>query len=178
MAQSNRIFQWEGDTTQPYEGAFTWKSKRFLFPYRTTFAVARVIAEVGDRSAFFATLEARRLTIIRNNARISNGLLGGAIGEGYVGDGLYALGSDLQEEVGAEPTYSGDYDLLVNFYADGVLKFTKNVYASDVPFRLADGFRARSFEVEIVGNVTVRRFDMASSMRELMQSPVQQPEGG
>jgi len=174
MATNNKIFRWQGDTTQPYEDFFYWKSKTYLLPVRTTFGVARVIATTGDREAFYQTLATRNDTIRRNNERLSLDNVGGAIGENVIGDGSFEIGGDSQEEVAAEPSYSGDFDLSVNFYADGVLKFTKQVYASNVPFRLNDGYRGRSFEIEVFGNVTVRRIDMASSMRELQKVMAQE----
>lgn len=169
MATGNKIFQWQGDTSQPFEDWFTWKSGRYLYPVRKTFAAARVIAETGDRETYYQTLALRQEIIRRNNERISLLVAGGALAENVFGAGIYEVGGDLLEDVPALTEYAGDFDLMVKFYVDGTLKFTKNVYASNVPFRLNSGYRGRDFEIEIVGNVQVRRFDMAGSMAELKQ---------
>ena len=161
------IYKWEGDSTQPLDAPFTWKSKRFLMPRRTAFSCARVIAEVGDRSDYYALLMAHDEAVRRNAARISSLTLGGAIGENELANTLLSLNGDFLEEVPAVQDYSGKFVLTFNFYVDGTLLFTKDVYASDVPFRLGDGVMGRKFEVEVTGNVTVERIDVASSMDEL-----------
>jgi hypothetical protein len=80
---------------------------------------------------------------------------------------LIALNGDLLESVPAVEDYSGKFALTFQLYVDGVLNTTKDVYASDVPFRLAGGKRGRIFEVAVNGNVTVQRIDVANSMEEL-----------
>ena len=161
------IYKWEGDTTQPLDDGFTWKGKKILVPSRTAFGCARVIAEVGDRQAYYDEVVAHDDTVRRNAARISNRTIGGAIGEDLVAEPLIALNGDLLEDVPTVQDYSGNFKLVFNWYVDGVLKFTKDVYASDIPFRLSSGVRGREFEVEITGNVTVQRIDVASAMGEL-----------
>lgn len=169
MAMTNTVYKWEGDPTQPFRNNMTYRSKRWLLPMRTAFSVARVIGELGDRTVFFAAVAARQAIIVRNQARIALLDLGGAIGESEIGHGDFPIAGDLLEDVPAALSYSGLFACSVKFYVDGVLKFTKDVYASDIPFRLNSGYRGRKFEAEIVGNVKVNRFDMASSMEELKQ---------
>ena len=161
----NTVYEWEGDATQPFSTNYTWKGKRFLLPVLTTFSCARVIAEYGDRLDHYDLVIARLAAIARNNARISAGVIGGAIGEDPVAEWL-AVNGDTLETVPDAPTYSGDWAFTLYIYVGGELKFTKIVYSS-VPFRLPDGFRGRDWEFEFKGNVTLRRFDMASSMEEL-----------
>lgn len=161
----NTVYQWEGDNTQPFPTNYTWKGKRFLLPVLTTFSCARVIAEHGDREDYYDLVQARLAAIARNNARISAGVIGGAIGEDPVAEWL-SVNGDTLETVPASPSYSGDWALILTIYVAGVLKFTKQIYSS-VPFRLPDGFRGRVWEFQLEGNVTVRRFDLASSMEEL-----------
>jgi hypothetical protein len=171
MAKYNYVYEWEGDTSQPFRNNYTWKSKTFLLPVVTNFSAARVIAEVGDRATYYALLVARAAAIKRNNARISSGSIQAAIGEAPIGESISVNGDNL-ETVPTVGAYSGDFSLSIKFYAGGVLKFTKDVYASDIPFRILGNFRKRSWEVEIEGNVTVRRFDMAQSMQELTETEV------
>jgi hypothetical protein len=58
------------------------------------------------------------------------------------------------------------YPLVANVYADGVLSHTETV-ASDLPFRLPSGFRARYWEIELVGKGRVRQAALADSSAEL-----------
>ena len=167
------IYKWEGDKTQPLDDGFTWKGGKIITPTRTAFGCARVIAEVGDRQAYYDSVVARDDAIRRNAARISNRTVGGAIGEDPIGDILIALNGDLLEDVPSSEEYSGNFNLSLNFYVDGTLRFTKDVYASDIPFRVTarddngKAVRGRIFEVEITGNVPVQRIDVASAMEEL-----------
>ena len=164
MAYSNEVYQWEGDTTQPYETPLTWKSKRVMLPVRTTFVCGRVIAEFGDRETYWATVEARNQALMRNRARVAAGALLGLIGDTELGDD--ELNDDILETVPTVAAYSGDLLCSLNVYVDNVLKFTKNVYIFH-PFRLGDGYRGRTWEVEVVGNILVKRVDLASSVQEL-----------
>lgn len=166
------VYRWEGDTTQPHDDGFTWKSKKMLLPVRTAFGAARVIASVGDRADYYALVVARQEAIRRNQARISALSIGGAIGEDTLGSIDIAVNGDLLEAVTDVEAYSGVFELTLNWYVDGVLRFTKDVYASDVPFRLAakdagKTMRGRSFEMEITGNVEVKRIDVAGTVDEL-----------
>lgn len=158
----NNIYEWEGDTTQPYPNLFTWESGRMLLPYRCTFNCARVIADTGDRQDYYDSIEAKRRIISRNNSRLSAGVTWTP----EIGYDIEINGDDL-EDVPTVADYSGDFDLIVYIYGDDTLLFTKNIYATNKPFRVKGGVRARAWEVLITGNVRVRRFDMAASMNEL-----------
>jgi len=164
MTTINNVFQWEGDTTQPYPLNWVWRSKKFLLPYLTTIGAARVIAALADREDYYDLLAARRAVILRNSARISSGLIGGAISEDLIGE-LVVNGDELE----TPPTvggYSGDFNLVFRLYVDGTLKFTKEIYTTK-PFRCADGFRGRTFEFEIEGNVTIRKLDWGASITDM-----------
>lgn len=164
MGFINSVYQWEGDKTQPYPSNWVWRSKKTLLPYRATVGAARIASVLGDRADYFALLLARQEALARNSARISAGMIGGSISEDLIGT-LEVNGDDLETPptVGA---YSGDFNLIFRLYVDGVLKFTKEVY-SERPFRCADGFRGRSFEFELEGNITVRRIDYGASVDDL-----------
>jgi hypothetical protein len=160
----NNIYQWEGDTTQPYPNLFIWHSGRVLLPRKKTFYCARVIADTGDRQTYFEAIEARNRAIKRNNEKISAGI----IWDSVIGYDIEINGDDL-EDVPIVADYSGNFNCLVRIYGDDVLLHEKEVYAIDKPFKVKGGIRARSWEIEILANVTIRRFDMADSMEELMQ---------
>jgi len=164
MAYVNEIYEWEGDASQPYENTYTWRSKKYLLPVRTTFTCGRVIAEYQDREDYWETVEARDEVLRRNRARIAAGALLGLIGDEELGE--RELDGDILEDVPEVADYSGDYALAFKVYCDDVLRLTKEIYVG-VPFRLGDGFRGRTWEIEVIGNVIVKRVDLASSMEEL-----------
>lgn len=171
----NNIYQWEGDLTQPYPNNMIWKSGRVLLPIRKTFNCARIIADTGDRQDYYDDVEARRVIIARNTARISRLFIGGSISEEEIGNNIEVNGDNL-EDVPVVGAYSGDFDMTVNIYGDDDLLFSKDVYATDKPFWIPGGIHARAWEIEIIGNVRVRRFDMADSIDEL--KVIQQQQGG
>lgn len=158
------VYEWEGDTTQP-RGEYTWKSKKFILPVRTTFSCARLIFSSTDRAAYWALVEAYNAAIARNIERIATARIGGAIAEPLIGAPL-AIADDDLEEPPTPPTYTGSDTLTLNVYINGTLAFTKDVY-SDQPFRLSDGITANEWEFEIIGNVQVSAFGVANRMKEL-----------
>lgn len=164
MTTINNIFQWEGDKTQPYPSNWVWRSKKVLLPYRATVGAARVISVLGDRSDYFTLLLARQEAIARNSARISAGMIGGSISEDLIG--VLEVNGDTLEDPPTVGDYSGSFNLLFRLYVDDVLKFTKEIY-SERPFRCDDGYRGRSFEFELEGNITVRRVDYGASIEDL-----------
>ena len=164
MSYVSQVYEWEGDATQPYETAYTWKSKKFMLPVVTTFTCGRVIAEFQDRETYWDTVEARNQVLYRNRARIAAGALLGMIGDEELGD--RELDGDILEDVPVVGDYSGDFACQLLVYCDETLRLTKEVYI-DRPFRLGNGFRGRTWEIEIIGNIIVKRLDLASSMEEL-----------
>lgn len=158
------VYEWEGDTTQP-RGDYTWKSKKFLLPVRTTFTCARLLFVSSDRSAYWALVRAYNEAVARNIERIAMARIGGAISENVIGDPM-AIADDDLEEPPTPPTYTGDDNLTFNVYVEGTLVFTKEVY-SDEPFRLGDGITSNHWEFEIVGNVKVEGMGVANMMKEL-----------
>jgi len=167
MAYINQVYEWEGDSTQPYRTNFTWKSKRFLLPVQTTFGAGRVIADYQDREDWQALIDARDAIIARNAAKISAGRLGGMMGEDDIG--VLDVNGDTLEAVPTVADYSGDFNCALKVYADTVLKLTQEIYTDRV-FRIPGGYRARLWECQIEGNVIVKRIDLAGSVDELKQT--------
>lgn len=64
-------------------------------------------------------------------------------------------------------TLAPDQYGLVRVYADGVLRFTREIRVSGEAMRLPSGFKALDWEIEIEGNVKVTSVEVATSMREL-----------
>ena len=164
MAYINELYEWGGDTTQPYPTNYTWKSKKWLFPFKMSLGAARIIAEYEDRDDYWDELHARNQAIRRNNARISAGVLLGLIGDEELGD--RELNGDILEDVPTVGDFSGDYNCTFKLYADGVLKLTKEVYVNK-PFRLGDGFRGRSWAFQVEGNIIIKRIDLGGSIADI-----------
>lgn len=57
---------------------------------------------------------------------------------------------------------------LVRVYADGVLRFTRELRKSGEFFRLPSGFKATFWEVEVEARVRLNSIEMATSAKELM----------
>lgn len=165
MAYTNEVNEWEGDTTQ-YGDNYTWESKDYLFDGRVRMDVARVLFESTDLSDYNDELEARADLLARNRAKIAAGVTGILPGGGWDFDGVVLGGDALEEDPGA-PTYSGDDTLTFYLYADGVLKHTQTV-TSTKPFKLPGGYRSRRWKFKLIGNVAVKRADIASSVHEIM----------
>ena len=164
MAYINEVYEWEGDSTQPYGTNYTWKSKKFLLLVKTTFGAGRVIAEYQDREDWQDSIDTRDAIIARNAAKISSGRLGGMIGEDDIA--VTGVNGDNLETVPTVAAYSGDFNCSLKVYADEVLKLTQEIYTDRV-FRIAGGYRARMWELQIEGNVIVKRIDVAGSVEEL-----------
>lgn len=174
MGFYNLAYQFEGDPSQPFTDNLRWKSRRNLLNRRVTFNAFLLVADTGDRQDWYDTLLEYRAILKRNAALIANGTENGTIGEVIAGGSL-SINGDVLEDPPSLAAYSGDLELSVSFYVDGVLHAVIDVYANEVPLRIPGGVRGRSFEMLISGNVPrIRRFEMASSMAELM---VQEQQG-
>ena len=169
MAYNNVVYQWEGDTTQPF-GTMVWESPEVVADGRIRMSCARVLFDVGDLAAFWQTVEDREELIARNAAKLATGQLGTTGGHegGYI-FGQYPIAGDNLETVPAAPTYGGTKDLTFKLYADGALKFTKTLYTNKI-FKLAGGYRGQKWIVRLEGNVDkVQRVDVASSVEEILR---------
>ncbi len=165
MVYVNEISEWEGDTSQ-YGNNYTWESKDYVFDSRVRMAVARVLFSSTDLSTYNALLEERADLLARNRAKIASGVTGILPGGGWDFDGN-VLGGDALEPDPSAPTYAGDDELTFYLYADGVLKHTQ-IVTSPNPFSLPGGFRARRWTIKLIGNIAVKRVDVAASVHEIM----------
>jgi hypothetical protein len=55
----------------------------------------------------------------------------------------------------------------MKLWVDNVLKYEKNVSTTKA-FKLPKGFKGKRFEVEFSASIPIRRFDMATTMKELL----------
>lgn len=93
---------------------------------------------------------------------------GGALGASMVG--AYPVAGDWWTQWFAELAAQDD-SLRVRVLADGDEKFSSSV-APDKVIPLPSGFKARKWQVELEGNVTVMGLMMATSAPELMYGPM------
>jgi hypothetical protein len=171
MAYDNVVYEWEGDDTQPFD-TMQWESPEIVTDGRIRLSAGRVLFDVGDLEAFWQTLVDREEIIRRNAAKLATGQLGTTGGSegGYI-FGNYPIAGDNLEAVPAEPTYGGSLALTFKLYADGVLKFTKQLYTNRI-FKLAGGYRAQKWIIRLEGNVDkVQRVDVATSVEEILRRP-------
>jgi len=169
MAYDNIVYEWEGDPTQAYSN-MVWESPEIVADGRIRMNCARILFNTGDLEAFYQTIIDRDELIARNAAKLATGQLGTTGGSegGYV-FGLYPLAGDNLETVPAAPTYGGVLELTFKLYADGVLKFTKQLYNNRI-FKLAGGYRGQKWIVRLEGNVEkVQRVDVATSVEEILR---------
>jgi hypothetical protein len=169
MAYDNLVYEWEGDDTQAFDDMY-WESPEVVTDGRIRMSCARVLFNVGDLEAFWQTLEDREELIERNAAKLATGQLGTTGGNegGYI-FGHYPIAGDNLEAVPSAPTYGGVLGLTFKLYADGVLKFTKQLYTNRI-FKLAGGYRGQKWIVSLTGNVAkVQRVDVGTSVEEIMR---------
>ena len=169
MAYDNYVYQWEGDDTQAF-GTMQWESPEIVTDGRVRMSCARVLFDVGDLAAFYQTILDRKELIARNAAKLATGQLGttGRNEGGYI-FGQYPIAGDNLEAVPSVPTYGGVLSLTFKLYADGVLKFTKQLFNNRI-FKLAGGYRGQKWIIRLEGNVEkVQRVDVATSVEEIIR---------
>jgi len=153
----NKIYQVDADTSAPY--TFTWRSKRFVFPQAISFSAAKMdanYAAIAEGAAYQAEIEAIEL----QNASLFLGSLSDALNDTELN--VYAVNGSAMLEV---PLVSAERMAQINIYGDGTLQCTLDMTALD-PIRVP-AFRAREYEVEIIGNIPIRELTLATTVQEL-----------
>ena len=154
------VKEWEGDDYNYL--AAKWKSKKFTLDSGINFSAARIIMDSEFYNTVLALVESDAYIADYNADLFAAGNLGGAYNEfeynrfPYNGDLLMSANN---VEISSLITFK--------LYVDGVLKFTKLV-SDEKPFRLPSGFRGMKWEVQLEGNIPVRRVQIATSARELL----------
>jgi len=162
------ISQWDSDTSS-YRN-FMYKSPRYILEKPKNFKVAQVILDtdfyndVLDIIADGGTLSTLNNAAWSANPATSWGqedlfgpLNGSMLNEQDVnGDNLYSLSS-----LGVQSYVE------FKVYANGVLKFTKQVSNSNM-FKLPRGFKDKKWEIEVSGMIPIKRITMATSTEEIV----------
>lgn len=145
--------------------SFIWRSKVFEVPYPMNFAAAKITGpdvSVEDSAFSMLTAAGNQAIATQNAAAFATGALGSTLNSAVIG--LRTVnGSTLRQLTPLpETTFS------VNIFAGA-----RNVYTGavtqGVPFRLPAGFKARTWEIQISGQMPIQRIEMATSMEELTQ---------
>ncbi|HEX8874786.1 MAG TPA: hypothetical protein VF780_09175 [Nitrosospira sp.] len=162
VAADKKIYQWEGDagTKLSYE----WKSKKFISPPPLNYGAAKIDADFDMTEAeSSAALAAYNAAIAANQALITGGKMNDALTEPALGE--YEIGGDAMQVI---PALSIDA-LQFQLWADGVLKFVKQVHDSRA-FRLPGGYKSDNVEIVLSGNVKVTGVVLAETMDGLKEA--------
>lgn len=156
VAVEKKIYEWEGDDGMKLN--YEWKSKKFVMAPPVNFGACKIDADFdqteGETTAAIAAYDA---AIAANDALIWGFAMNDALADPTIGE--YEIGGDAMQAI---PSLTMDL-LQFQLYADGELKFTKQV-TSTRAFRLPGGYKADNVEVTLSGNVKVTGVVLAETM--------------
>ena len=145
---------------------YTWKSKRFKLPVRTSLTAARVY---GDYSAVTSQAEvdaiAAEIAYLSglNAALIASGNAGGAVNVTPVNE-IAVNGSELY----VLPTLPTASTFVLKVYADENLIYNAAV-DNNLPVRIGGTGKYTNYEIEISGQYPVQEVKIATSIRDLIR---------
>ncbi|SHL43100.1 hypothetical protein SAMN05216428_102385 [Nitrosospira sp. Nsp11] len=156
VAADKKIYQWEGDVGTKL--AYEWKSKKFITAPPINYGAAKIDADFDMTEAESASSGASfEASIAANQALIDGRLMDDGLADAELGE--RELCGDAMEST---PSLVID-SLQFQLWADGVLKFTKQV-TNTRAFRLPGGYKADNVEVVLSGNVKVTGVVLAETM--------------
>lgn len=162
VALEKKIYEWEGNagTKLTYE----WKSKKFVTAPPVNYGAAKIDADFDMSEAEIALAQASHAAALAaNQALVDSGGMNDGLADPALGE--YEIGGD---DMRAIPPLAID-SLQFQLWADGVLKFTKQVENSRA-FRLPGGYKSDNVEVVLSGNVKVTGVVLAETMDGLKQA--------
>ena len=151
---------WEGDDYNYLTAK--WKSKKFILDSSINFSVGRIIIDSNFYDDVLALVESESYILDLNAAVFAAGNLVGSYGTFMYG--RFEYGGDL---ILSSNNVEINADISFKLYANNELKFTKTVN-SDKFFRLPSGYRANKWEVQLEGNIPIRKIQFATSVRSLL----------
>ena len=157
----NTIYLLDGQARNKED--YIWKSKRFVFPYWTSFSAMKLDADYSV-NAYIDDWRKQTTAIVESNQTIYSENLGSSI-EGDLNScevNAHDINGSLLSPV---PTLAEYRSVTVTIYADSKLVYTKTMRSFDA-VRLP-AVKAFAWEVQINGSLDVRAFAMATTMREL-----------
>lgn len=159
LKSGTEIYEWDA-ISEPF-GEQLWRSKRFVIPTETNFGALLIEGDDITTAAQKKTLEEKAKAIMAaNRAIINTNRSGGEIGGAPIG--TIPFGGSLLEAVEHDQT-----SLAVSVYADDKLVFTTSKLNKVI--RLPGGFLARTWEIEVRGNIQVSQITMATSASEMAE---------
>lgn len=168
IVDTTAIKQW--DSSAGVNQTAQWKSKKFKLPKPGNMKVARIASDFTQTQAEQDAITAANAAIVASNTTLLAG-----IGATTTDNTEAAFASQSPAEI----TFAGDLaqqliktqfqGITFNLYADGALKFSKQVFNSK-SFTLPKGYMADYYEVEFITNITISPpLEMAESISELKQ---------
>lgn len=156
--QGNTVMQWDGLYEQ--NAVMAWRSKLISVPTPTNFGAILIEADASITAAEAQALAAaRQAALDANAATFAAGNLGGVLGGQVLNQ--YDIDGDV-----LLPVPSLNQSVTVNVYADQELVATVGELVNEVD-RLPGGFKARLWEVEVVGTMPISQISLAGMAREL-----------
>lgn len=170
LLQNNKVMQWDADSNNIL--AFTWKSKRFIFKRPVNLGAGQVDADFADlanstsANAALNTLKTANQAIAAANVNSLGGCWNnymfndtGPNKAGYTWNGskMYDLFTTITQKF-----------VTFKLWANGVLKFTKNITSREW-FRMPAGYRTDAIEVGVEASVAVNYVKAAETPKELQQ---------
>ena len=153
------IYEWDA-ISQPF-GEQLWLSKKFVIPTETNFGALLVEGDDVTTAAQKKALEDKAKTIMAaNRAIMDTHRSGGEIGGAAIG--VTPIGGSLLDAVAHD-----NASLAVTVIADGKPVFTTSKL--NKPIRLPGGYQARTWEIEVRGNIEVSQITMATSASEMAE---------
>lgn len=159
LKSGTEIYEWDS-LAQPY-GEQLWRSKQFVIQTEINFGALLVEGDDVTTPAQKKTMQDKAAAIMAaNRVLIDSQRAGGQVG-GYA-IGATPVGGSLLDAVNNDPA-----SLAVTIYADGRPVFTTSKMNKVI--RLPAGFLARTWEIEVRGNIQVSQITMAASASEIAE---------
>lgn len=153
------IYEWDS-ISQPF-GEQLWRSKKFVLNSETNFGAILIEGDDVTTAAQKKTMQEKaRAVMAANRALIASDRAGGDIGGTPIG--VTAIGASLLDTVDIDHS-----SLAVSVYADERLVFTTSNIGKVT--RLPGGYLARTWEIEVRGNIQISRIVMATSASEIAE---------
>lgn len=143
---------------------FQWQSRMYIMPTPTSFGCMKLEADYTEVYNAFDYQQIVAADIAADEALFAayaGKTLGGCLND--VAIDTYAVNGSILNSI---PTAQDTTNVQVILFADGAQVFSASMQ-SDAVIRLPAGFKATLWEVLITGNASVRKFCMATTMREL-----------
>ena len=159
----NKLYQL--DQSDVNTTVYEWKSKKFVLPEPTNFAVGKIQADyqymidVDAYNAIVNAIKAQNLALYTSTSGLVGGTLNGQA------ENVYAINGSALLDI---PVLGSTRYITFILYADGVQVFTQNILSQET-FRLPALQKGYVYEILLSGNVPVRMAAIASSIGELRQ---------